>query len=76
LDDYPSIDPALVEDVEGASVARDLFEGLMTEDATGNMQPGVATSFEMSEDGMTYTFTLRENAKWSNGDPVVAGDFV
>lgn len=76
LDDFPSIDPALVEDVEGASVARDLFEGLMTEDATGTVQPGVATSFEVSEDGLTYTFTLRDNAKWSNGDPVVAGDFV
>ncbi|AGI73382.1 putative extracellular solute-binding protein [Octadecabacter arcticus 238] len=76
LDDFPSIDPALVEDVEGASVARDLFEGLMTEDANGAVQPGVATGFEVSEDGLTYTFTLRENAKWSNGDPVVAGDFV
>lgn len=76
LDDFPSIDPALVEDVEGASVARDLFEGLMNEDAAGNVVAGVATSFEVSEDGLTYTFTLRDNAKWSNGDPVVAGDFV
>lgn len=76
LDDFPSIDPSLVEDVEGASVARDLFEGLMIEDATGNVQPGVATGYEMSDDGLTYTFTLRDNAKWSNGDPVVAGDFV
>jgi oligopeptide transport system substrate-binding protein len=48
----------------------------MTEDANGAVQPGVATGFEVSEDGLTYTFTLRENAKWSNGDPVVAGDFV
>ena len=76
LDDFPSIDPSLVEDVEGAAVARDLFEGLMTEDGTGTVQPGVATGYEVSEDGMTYTFTLRDNAKWSNGDPVVAGDFV
>lgn len=76
LDDFPSIDPALVEDVEGASVARDLFEGLMTENASGDVMPGVATGYEVSEDGLTYTFTLRENAVWSNGDPVVAGDFV
>ncbi|WP_377507958.1 peptide ABC transporter substrate-binding protein [Octadecabacter sp. R77987] len=76
LDDFPSIDPALVEDVEGASVARDLFEGLMTEDATGTVQPGVATGYTVSDDGLTYTFTLRQDAKWSNGDPVVAGDFV
>jgi len=76
LDDFPSIDPQLVEDVEGSSVARDLFEGLMNEDAAGNPVPGVAESFEVSDDGMTYTFTLRENAVWSNGEPVVAGDFV
>jgi len=76
LDDFPSIDPALVEDVEGASVARDLFEGLMTEDATGTVKPGVATGYTVSDDGLTYTFTLRQDAKWSNGDPVVAGDFV
>lgn len=76
LDDFPSIDPSLVEDVEGASVSRDLFEGLMIEDAEGNVQPGVATGYEVSEDGLTYTFTLRDNAKWSNGDPVLAGDFV
>lgn len=76
IDDFPSIDPQLVEDVEGSSVARDLFEGLMVENAAGEAVPGVAESFEVSEDGMTYTFTLRENAVWSNGDPVVAGDFV
>ena len=76
LDDYPSIDPQFVEDVEGSSVARDLFEGLMNENAAGEVVPGVATGFEVSDDGLTYTFTLRDNAKWSNGDPVVAGDFV
>ncbi|WP_281985235.1 peptide ABC transporter substrate-binding protein [Thalassorhabdomicrobium marinisediminis] len=76
LDDFPSIDPALVEDVEGSSVARDLFEGLMNENAAGEPVPGVATGYEVSEDGLTYTFTLRDNAVWSNGDPVLAGDFV
>ena len=76
LDDFPSIDPQFVEDVEGGSVARDLFEGLMNENAAGEVIPGVATGYEVSEDGLTYTFTLRDNAKWSNGDPVLAGDFI
>ncbi|MEL6959498.1 MAG: peptide ABC transporter substrate-binding protein [Pseudomonadota bacterium] len=76
IDDFPSIDPQLVEDVEGSSVARDLFEGLLNEDAEGNPIPGVATGWEASADGLTWTFTLRQDAKWSNGDPVTAGDFV
>ncbi len=76
LDDFPSIDPQFVEDIEGSAVARDLFEGLMNENAAGEVVPGVATGYEISDDGLTYTFTLRDNAKWSNGDPVVAGDFV
>ncbi len=75
-DESPSYDPGLVEDVDGADVVRDLFEGLMNQDAAGNLIPGVATGYEVSEDNLTYTFTLRDNAKWSNGDPVTAGDFV
>jgi len=76
LDDFPSIDPQLIQDVSGSAVARDLFEGLMNEDAEGNVIPGVASGFEVSDDGLVYTFTLRDTAKWSNGDPVTAGDFV
>jgi oligopeptide transport system substrate-binding protein len=75
-DESPSIDPGLVEDVDGADVVRDLFEGLYNQDAAGNLIPGVALSHEVSDDGLVYTFTLRDNAKWSNGDPVTAGDFV
>lgn len=74
-DESPSFDPGMTEDVDGSAYARDLFEGLMNQDADGNLIPGVATGFEVSEDGLTYTFTLRDNAKWSNGDPVTAGDF-
>ncbi|MFQ1701522.1 peptide ABC transporter substrate-binding protein [Loktanella agnita] len=74
-DESPSYDPGLVEDVDGAGVVRDLFEGLMNQDADGNLVPGVATGYEASDDGLVYTFTLRDNAKWSNGDPVTAGDF-
>ncbi len=75
-DESPSIDPGLVEDTDGADVVRDLFEGLYNQDAEGNLVPGVALSHEASDDGLVYTFTLRDNAKWSNGDPVTAGDFV
>lgn len=76
LDEFSSLDPQIVEDVDGSDVVRDLFEGLMNQDAEGNLVPGVATGYEVSDDKMTYTFTLRDNAKWSNGDPVTAGDFV
>ena len=75
-DESPSIDPGLVEDVDGADVVRDLFEGLYNQDAAGNLVPGVALSHDVSDDGLVYTFTLRDNAKWSNGDPVTSGDFV
>ncbi len=72
----PSIDPQLVEDVTGSAIARDLFEGLLTQKADGTLAPGVATSWEVSDDKKTYTFHLRDNARWSNGDPVTAHDFV
>src|SRR5258708_10494318 len=59
-----------------ANILRNLFEGLMVLDPSGNVALGVAENFSVSEDGLTYTFRLRDNAKWSNGDPVTAGDFV
>ncbi|EBA07584.1 peptide ABC transporter substrate-binding protein [Sagittula stellata] len=76
LDEFSSLDPQVVEDVTGSEVARDLFEGLMNQDENGELVPGVATGYEASEDKTTYTFTLRDDAKWSNGDPVTAQDFV
>ena len=75
LDESPSIDPGMAEDSAGGDILRDLFEGLMNQDADGNLIPGVATGFEVSDDNLTYTFTLRDNAKWSNGDAVTAADF-
>ena len=75
LDESPSIDPGLAEDSAGGDILRDLFEGLYNQDAAGNLEPGVALSHTVSDDGLTYTFTLRDNAKWSNGDTVTAGDF-
>lgn len=76
MDEFSSFDPQVVEGVVGAEVVRDLFEGLYNQDADGNNVPGVALSHEVSEDNMTYTFTLRDDAKWSDGKPVTAGDFV
>lgn len=52
------------------------FEGLITEDPKQKHIPGVAERWEISPDGLVYTFHLRANAKWSNGDPVTADDFV
>ncbi|MGR3250614.1 MAG: peptide ABC transporter substrate-binding protein [Paracoccus sp. (in: a-proteobacteria)] len=75
LDAIKSLDPAKNTDVEGSDALRQLFEGLLIEDAQGNMIPGVAESHEVSDDGLTYTFHLRD-ANWSNGEPVTAGDFV
>ena len=62
--------------VPEANIQRDLFEGLVAEGADGSIVPGVAESWSLSEDGTVYTFRLRRNAKWSNGDPVTAHDFV
>ena len=75
LDGLPTLDPQLNEDVEGSVVSRDLFEGLLNEDAEGKTIPGVALSFEASEGNTVYTFKLRKS-NWSNGDPVTAHDFV
>ena len=76
LDEFSSLDPQVVEDVTGSEIMRDLFEGLLSQDAEGNLVPGVATEYSPNEDNTEWTFTLREDAKWSNGDPVTASDFV
>jgi oligopeptide transport system substrate-binding protein len=57
-------------------ILKDLYEGLTVYDAKGNIVPGIAESWTASPDGLAYTFKLRADAKWSNGDPVTAGDFV
>ncbi len=76
LDQFPTLDPQLNQDVSGFHVIRDLFEGLLGQDAKGDLVPGVATGYAASDGNTTYTFTLREDARWSNGDPVTAHDFV
>ncbi|MEM9168048.1 MAG: peptide ABC transporter substrate-binding protein [Pseudomonadota bacterium] len=54
----------------------DLYSGLVDFSASATVAPGTAERWDISEDGLTYTFYLRENAAWSNGDPVTAQDFV
>ncbi len=76
LDEHSSLDPQVVEDTSGAEIVRDLFEGLMNQDSDGKLVPGVATGYTVNDDNTVYTFTLRDNAKWSNGDAVTAHDFV
>ncbi|MEE9429124.1 MAG: peptide ABC transporter substrate-binding protein [Paracoccaceae bacterium] len=71
-----TLDPQMNEDTTGADALRDLFEGLYIQDNDGNLVPGVALSHTTNDAKDEYTFTLRADAKWSNGDPVVAGDFV
>lgn len=70
-----SIDPQKTEGVPESNVLRDLFEGLVNQDADGHVVPGVAESWE-TQDNKTFIFHLRKDAKWSNGDPVTADDFV
>ncbi len=59
-----------------ANIQRDLFEGLVTEGIDGTVIPGAAERWEVSEDGKTYTFFLRDNGRWSDGTLVTANDFV
>jgi len=71
-----SLDPQKARGFEAQSILRDLCEGLTTLDKKAGVAPGVARSWNASRDGLTYTFDLRRDARWSNGDPVVAADFV
>ena len=71
-----TLDSAHIQvDIE-AFVLKDLFEGLTIHAADGTILPGAAESWTISDDGTVYTFTLRESAKWSDGSPVTADDFV
>lgn len=69
------LDPALNSSVDGACLAVNSFSGLYTYDKDGNTQPACATGYVLSEDGLTYTVTLREGLKWSDGSDLTAADF-
>jgi oligopeptide transport system substrate-binding protein len=71
-----TLDPHLAIGVPAAHILRDLFEGLTSESADGDVNPGVALRWNISRDARTYTFYLRRDLTWSNGDPLKAEDFV
>ena len=71
----PSLDPALMTDAQSSIVASGLYDGLTRLNSEGVPEPAIAKEWTMSDDGKTYTFKLRDDAKWSNGDPVTANDF-
>src|SRR5262245_32634203 len=71
-----SLDPHKTATVVEHRILLNLFEGLVVQDPKGNVAPGVAEKWSISEDGLTYIFNFRADAKWSNGDPVTANDFV
>ena len=74
-----TIDPALNSAVDGAVMLHHAFEGLIkwVDDGDGNamLAPGMAESWDISDDGTVYTFHIREGALWSDGEPVTANDF-
>lgn len=71
-----TLDPALITAQPAGRVAVSLFEGVSRFDRTGTPVPGAAERWEVSEDGLRWTFYLREDGKWSSGEPVTAEDFV
>lgn len=73
--DPQTIDPGINDSVEGGTVAVNNFEGLTSIDLNEKVVPGVAEKWDVSSDGLKYTFHLRKNAKWSDGKAVTAKDF-
>ncbi len=71
-----SLDPHKSEGVPESNLQRDIFEGLTNDSPDEGIVPGAARSWDISEDGLVYVFHMREDGRWSNGDPVTAHDFV
>ena len=74
--DPETIDPALNSASDGGCMILHSFECLLVVDESGNLAPGQAESWETSEDGLTWTFHLRDGLKWSDGSALTANDFV
>lgn len=72
----PTFDPAQAQDSQSNTVLNMMYEGLVRLDESNKPIPGVAEKWDVSSDGLKYVFHLRKDAKWSNGDPVTAKDFV
>lgn len=71
-----TLDAHRCQEVACGNVLRDLYEGLVTEDARGRLIPGMAQRWSVSADGRSWTFTLREGLQWSNGEPIDAQQIV
>jgi oligopeptide transport system substrate-binding protein len=71
-----TLDPAMSTEIPGSVILKNVFEGLTRTQPDGSVEPAAAQSWEISEDGKTYTFKLRPAGQWSNGDPLAAEDFV
>jgi oligopeptide transport system substrate-binding protein len=74
--EWSSLDPQVNFDAAAGWIQGDAYEGLVTYDRAGMAIPGAAESWDVSADGLVYTFHLREGLKWSNGDALVAQEFV
>ncbi|MDC3425424.1 peptide ABC transporter substrate-binding protein [Aquibacillus sp. 3ASR75-11] len=74
--EIPTMDPQLSTNTVSSQWLGATMEGLYRVGKDGEPEPGIATGYEVSDDALTWTFNLREDAVWSNGDPVTANDFV
>ncbi|WP_053365708.1 peptide ABC transporter substrate-binding protein [Bacillus sp. FJAT-27245] len=75
INEPPALDPAMATDTTSGWILDHTFEGLYTKDKDGKPVLGTAKDVKVSDDGKTYTFTIRDDAKWSDGSPVTAHDF-
>lgn len=75
-DEPRSVDPYHVSGNAGAAIMYDMFEGLLSLGADGAVVNGAAKTWSMSDDGLVYTFRLRDNLKWSDGRPMTSADFL
>ena len=71
-----NLDPQFATDPTARMIISNLFEGLIAQDSEGQLRLGAAAQYRISPDGLTYTFTLREDARWQDGSAVTSGDFV
>lgn len=75
-DSVVALDPAAAEDAISGVIVGNTIEGLFSVTPEGMVEPAMASKVEVSEDALTWTFTIRDDAYWSNGDPVTADDFL
>src|SRR5215213_4338250 len=73
--EIPDLDSTTTADAVSAGVLNNVMEGLYRLDEDQQPQPAMAKSVEISDDKLTYVFTLRDGVRWSNGDPVTVQDF-